>query len=229
MLCLRSHIRPARSWSVNQHTDDMELNEHDLLTAIHERNKISEIQSFIVYLDQHPGLVAVIQALVSIIALLILGILTVRQARAHQKAFMAAEHQEKAANARHLALALDTIAKATSESIVFAVKGLNSPQKVHDIAVGTRYFRREGVAMHQHSLQLIPLHQLSSPNLMRLALNLAGLAQQVQDATETILRTRKMLDKEAFDAFFNEMDQMASSADDIANAIHREIETSRVR
>ena len=40
---------------------------------------------------------------------------------------------------------------------------------------------------------------------------------------------RKMLDKEAFDAFFNEMDQMASSADDIANAIHREIETSRVR
>lgn len=167
--------------------------------------------------------------MVSVIALLILGFLAVRQASAHQKAFMAAQHQEKAVNARHLAIALDTIAKATSESIMFAVKGLNSPQKVHDIANGTRYFRREGVAMHQYSLQQLPLHELSSPNLMRLALNMAGMAQQVQDATETILRTRKMMDKEAFDAFFNEMDQMASSADDIASAIHHEVETSRIR
>lgn len=160
---------------------------------------------------------------------MILGILAVRQANSHQKAFLAAQQLDKAANARHLAIALDTIAKATSDSIMFAVKGLNSPQKVHDIASGTRYFRREGVAMHQHSLQQIPLHELSSPNLIRLALNMAGLAQQVQDATETILRTRKIMDKEAFDAFFNDMDQMASSADDITNAIHHEIETSKVR
>ncbi|HYG32892.1 MAG TPA: hypothetical protein VD810_07880, partial [Methylophilaceae bacterium] len=74
----------------------------------------------------------------------------------------------------------------------------------------------------------IPLHQLSSTNLMRLALNLAGMAEQVQDATETILRSRKMMDKEAFDIFFNEMDQMASSADDIARAIQNDVELPRV-
>jgi hypothetical protein len=100
---------------------------------------------------------------------------------------------------------------------------------VHDIANGTRYFRRQGVGIHLRSLQQIPLHQLSSTNLMRLALHLAGMAEQVQDATETILRSRKMMDKEAFDAFFNEMDQMASSADDIARAIHTEVDLPRIR
>lgn len=165
----------------------------------------------------------------SVLALLLLGILAMRQTRAHQRALLAVHEQERAANARHLAAALDTIARETADSIMFSVKGLNSPQKVHDIANGTHYFRREGVAIHLRSLQQIPLHQLAATNLMRLALNLAGLAEQVQDATETILRNREMMDKQAFDIFFNEMDQMASSADDIARAIHTEVDLPRIR
>ncbi|HEU4708280.1 MAG TPA: hypothetical protein VFS17_03115 [Methylophilaceae bacterium] len=189
--------------------------------------KIPEIQSFITYLDQHPGLVALIQALVSVVAVLVIGIVAIRQSRTNHQANLEARERERTANALHLAMAVDTIAKETSDSIMFAVKGLNSPQKVHDIANGTKYFRRDGVAIHQHSMERVPLYQLTSPNLIRLALNMAGMASQVQDATETILRTRKMLDKEAFDAFFNEMDQMASSADDIARAIHHEVESSK--
>lgn len=200
------------------------------LTCITKRDiKIIEIQSFIAYLDQHPGLVTIIHAAMAVAALLVLGILAMRQTRAHQQALIAAHEKERAANARHLSAALDTISRETADSIMFSVKGLNSPQKLHDIANGTKYFRRQGVAIHLRSMQQIPLHQLASTNLMRLALNLAGLAEQVQDATETILRTRKMMDKEAFDAFFNELDQMASSADDIARAIHTEVDLPRIR
>lgn len=152
-----------------------------------------------------------------------------RQTRAHQRALIAAHEQERIANARHLAAALNTISRETADSIMFAVKSLNSPQKLHDIANGTKYFRHQGVAIHLRSLQQIPLHQLASTNLMRLALNLAGMAEQVQDASVTILRSRKMMDKEAFDAFFNELDQMASSADDIARAIQNDVELPRPR
>lgn len=191
--------------------------------------KIPEIQAFITYLDQHLGLVAIIHAAVSVIALLVLGILAMRQTRAHQRALIAAHEQERVANARHLAAALNTVARETADSIMFAVKSLNSPQKLHDIANGTKYFRHHGVVIHLRSLQQIPLHQLASTNLMRLALNLAGMAEQVQDASVTILRSRKMMDKEAFDAFFNELDQMASSADDIARAIQNDVELPRPR
>jgi len=199
------------------------------ISIIKRDTKIFEIQAFISYLDQHPGLVVILHAAVSVIALLLLGILAMRQTRAHQRALIAAHEQERAANSRHLAAALNTIARETADSIMFSVKGLNSPQKVHDIANGTHYFRRQGVAIHLRSLQQIPLHQLSSTNLMRLALNLAGMAEQVQDATETVLRSRTMMDKESFDIFFNEMDQMASSADDIARAIQNDVELPRPR
>lgn len=165
--------------------------------------------------------------LVAILAILIIAIIGYRQARAHHQGLIAAQEHERQLNSRNLAMSLDAIARETADSIMFAVKGLNSPQKVHDIANGTRYFRRDGVAIHQHSLQQIPFYQILYPNLIRLGLNLAGMASQVQDATETILRVREMMDKEAFDAFFNEMDQMASSADDIARAIHHEVENIR--
>lgn len=163
-------------------------------------------------------------AIVAILAVIFIGIL---QSRAHHKAAIAAREHERIVTYKSLAEAVDAIALEASDSIRFAVKELNSQQNLYEVSNGVRYFRRQAIAIHEQSLQQIPLYQLMSPNLIKLVINMIGITTEANYTITSALQVREQLSMEAFTRFFNEIDQMASSADDISRAIHNEVQGIR--
>ena len=165
------------------------------------------------------------QAIVAIIAILAVVIAVMLQARGQHKAALAALEHQRVATYKSLALAIDAIAREASDSIRFAVKELNSQQNVFDVAGGVRYFRRHAIAIHEQSLHQIPLYQITSSNLIKLVMHMTSISAQAHYTIESALQNRELLSMEAFTSFFNEIDQIAGSADDIARAIHNEVES----
>ncbi|WP_051975391.1 hypothetical protein [Cupriavidus necator] len=122
-----------------------------------------------------------------------------------------------------LAGAVLEIATAAQQRLGHAASEIKDREALYLIGVGDKHFDQHGLGEIEKAVTAIPLHELNTPELVRLVLMLSGTVRQFRENVEAAIRLYSSMDAAQHDAFFTGLREMCDGCEDIKKRISAQL------